>query len=143
MKINLPSPTPSTFIKILHHPHSLVSEPTIVPLEGEDVRNTAPVSPVFVQQANDEPWAPFCNRSDFEYMETAIQGLLNRKIVDAQLRGINHDWAGDSNITFRSHADMEKSLAAARTYDVEVSNCITCIEGSSESHQPVHFAVYD
>ena len=121
MQVDVPSPTPSTFIKIVQHPHSLVTKPTIIPLEGENTKNTSQATPVFMRPADDKPWAPFRSRADFEYTETAVKGLLSKHIVDAQLCGINHDWAERSKITFHSHADMEKSLAAARTYGVEVS----------------------
>jgi hypothetical protein len=119
-----PSPPsrPSTFIKIIHHPHSLIAEPTIIPLEGESTINAAQPIPVFPpsQQAN-KPWAPFRTRADFEYTETAVKGLLSKPIVDAQLHGINNSWSERSKITLRSYADMEDSLGAARMYGVEVS----------------------
>ena len=116
-----PSPSqPSTFIKIIHHPHSLIAEPTIIPLEGENTVNSAQPIPVFPQKAN-KPWAPFRTRADFEYTETAVKGLLSKSIVDAQLRGINNSWSKHSKITLRSYADVEDSLGAARTYGVEVS----------------------
>ena len=113
-----PSPQPSTFIKIIHHPHSLVAEPTIIPLEG---KNTIMAQSTVLPQEDNGPWAPFCTRADFEYTETAVKGLLSKPIVDARLRGINSSWSERSKITLRSHADMEDSLRAARTYGVEVS----------------------
>ena len=111
---------PSKFIKIVSHPHSAITEPTIISLERESVENTCQKTPVFTRGAK-EPWFPFCTRADFEYAETAIKGLLSKHMVDAQLRGINHGWAEQSKITFQSHTDMEKTLGAARAYDVEVT----------------------
>jgi hypothetical protein len=116
-----PSPSrPSTFIKIIHHPHSLIAEPRIIPLEGENTVNAAQPMPVFPQIAN-KPWAPFRTRADFEYTETAVKGLLSKSTVDAQLRGFNNSWSKHRKITLRSYADMEDSLGATRTYGVEVS----------------------
>jgi hypothetical protein len=114
-------PAPSTFIKIIHHPHSMVCDPTIIPLEGEMAENRAQTTnSVFVQHTEPMPWAPFRTRADFEYAESAVIGLLSKPIVDKQLQGINGSWAKRSHITFRSYADLEKTLAASRADGVQV-----------------------
>ena len=119
--ISLEPPAPSTFIKIIHHPHSMVCDPTIISLEGEMVENHAQATnSVSAQHTEPMPWAPFRTHADFEYAESAVIGLLSKPVVDKQLRGINGSWAKQSRITFRSYADLEKTLAASRADGVQV-----------------------
>jgi hypothetical protein len=119
--IELPGPvTTPLSIKIIHHPDSGVNEPTVIPLESQDAVPYEPEHRVFMDQPYSKPWAPFRSREDFEYAETAIKGLLNKDTVNRQLLGLQGRWAESTKITFRSYADMEKSLAAARQYGVQV-----------------------
>ena len=114
-----PEPAPTMYIKILHHPHSGLKEPGIVPLQGDHIR--AVEDRPSVPQAMLKPWAPFRSRSDFEYTETAVQGLLNEDVVNKQLYGLHNGWAEKSCITLRSYVDMERSLAAARQCGIGAS----------------------
>lgn len=122
--IELPCPAPrpptSLFIKIIHHPDSGVNEPTTIPLESQDAVPFEPEHHIFTCQPYAKPWAPFRSREDFEYAETAVKGLLSKDIVNLQLLGLQGRWAESTRITFRSYTDMEKSLAAARQYGVQV-----------------------
>jgi hypothetical protein len=111
--------TPSKFIKIINHPHSGISDPTIIPLEGT-INIDSQASPTLLSKTGGRPWAPFRTRADFEYTETAVLGLLNKEIVNKQLNSINNSWSSHSAITFRSATDMEQSLQAARAYGVPV-----------------------
>jgi len=113
-----PAETPSKIIKIINHPHSGISDPTIIPLEGTTSIDSQ--ASLFLSQTEGRPWAPFRTRADFEYTETAVLGLLSKDIVNKQLYGIKNSWSSHSSITLRSHADMERSLQAARTYGVPV-----------------------
>lgn len=70
----------------------------------------------------ERPWAPFVNLADFEYTETAVNGLLSKKIVDRQLAGFNSTWAIGSHLSIRNSKDMEASLAMACNYIVKVSH---------------------
>jgi hypothetical protein len=129
MDIDVPpaAPTlPSKFIKIISHPHSMTTEPTIIPLEGGSVVESTPdKAPTFIQDVGEKPWAPFRTRADFEYTETAIKGLLSKNIVDAQLQGINNHWAKRSKITLQTYMDMERTLAIARADGLPVIIKIT------------------
>jgi hypothetical protein len=118
-----PIPNPSIFIKVIQHPHSRVTEPTIIPLDSQTQQDASKQleGSGFESVPSAKPWAPFRTRADFEYTATAVKGLLNKDIVNEQLRGMNDNWTSGTNITFRSHADMAKSLTAARTYGVPVS----------------------
>jgi hypothetical protein len=107
------------YIKIVHHPHSGSKEPDIIPLQGDHIQ--AFEDHPSVPQAMLKPWAPFRSRADFEYIETAVQGLLNEDIVNKQLYGLHNGWAEKSSITLRSYADVERSLAAARQYGIGAS----------------------
>ncbi|KAJ3488350.1 hypothetical protein NLJ89_g11626 [Agrocybe chaxingu] len=65
------------------------------------------------------PWAPFCTLSDFEYTETAVTGLLSKKVVSKQLKGINSTWAVGSHLTIKNYKDMAAALTKARMYIVQ------------------------
>jgi hypothetical protein len=67
-----------------------------------------------------QPWAPFETLADFEYTETAIQGLLSKTLVNKQLAGLNSTWAVGSRLSIKNYSDMEKVLAKARSHTVQV-----------------------
>lgn len=73
-------------------------------------------------QPDPRPWAPFENIADFEYTETAVLGLLPKRIVDMQLAGFNSTWAEGSRLTIKSFAEMDKVLSKARKYFVQASD---------------------
>ncbi|EGO31125.1 hypothetical protein SERLADRAFT_432782 [Serpula lacrymans var. lacrymans S7.9] len=124
----------ATFIQVVHHPQSGKHDPVIIPLDS--------VIPS-ADQGNHEaglgsaleikPWAPFRNRADFEYAETAVKGLLSKAIVNTQLYGIHHGWADNTNITFRNYADIEKTLQVARAQYVQFQegNVSACYLGET------------
>lgn len=117
-----PSPeTPSKFIKIVNHPHSGLSDPTIIPIEETSGDSDSQVIPIPLCPTEGKPWAPFHSCADFEYTETAVLSFLSKDLVNKQLHGINHSWLSHSAITFCSHADMVWSLEAVREYSVPVS----------------------
>ncbi len=78
---------------------------------------------VLINGTNAErPWAPFLTLADFEYTETAVNGLLSKKTVDKQLLGFNSKWAiGGSHLSIQTSKDMETALAMACEYIVKVS----------------------
>ncbi|KAJ7581540.1 hypothetical protein C8J56DRAFT_1057519 [Mycena floridula] len=107
---------PELYIKFVFHPHS--SEPgCIISLSGsEPLLSKVSYNP----ELDTKPWAPFRSLEDFEYMETAIQSLLSKSMVDIQLASIHGHWSkSGSTLTLKNHKDMEKSLAAARQYTIQ------------------------
>jgi hypothetical protein len=128
---NGPETTASTFyIQTIPHPHNDSTTPVYLSLDGgvppEQVaeRYDNPPRP-FVPPSAFKPWSPFRTRADFEYAESVVLSNMERKWVDTQLAGIAGGWSNSpSNITFRNYSHMEKSLAAARTYGVQVCNCL-------------------
>ncbi|KAG1829953.1 hypothetical protein EV424DRAFT_1583845 [Suillus variegatus] len=100
-------------IKITHHPHTNIPEPTIIALESDadsQLPEELPLGspglhlPKFTTESL--PWAPFRNLQDFEYTEIAVRRMHN-------------GWAIGSRITLRNHKDMEQVLMAARAYVVQ------------------------
>lgn len=112
---------PSTYIKIVPHPHS--GEPAqIISLDGH---TTSEPASTLRPQPDAKPWAPFRNRADFEFTESMVEGLSNKKLVDKHLQGMHGGWSRmGSNITFHNHRDMEDSLEAAASFFVPVSRKI-------------------
>lgn len=112
---------PGEFIKIVPHPHSINPTPIILPLDSSASPSIKVKSPSFQPRSEPWPWAPFRTLTDFEYTETAIQGLLSKKLINKQLAGINSNWAVGSNLSIKNYNDMEKVLAKARKHTVQVS----------------------
>ena len=112
---------PQEFIKIIPHPHSLDPTSIIVPLDSKLLPSLSKATtPVFQPQTKPWPWALFQMLADFEYTETAIQGLLSKNLVDKQLAGINSAWVVESRLSIKNYNDMEKVLAKAQKHTVQV-----------------------
>ena len=109
LNTDIEGPTlPREFIKIIPHPHSLDPTPIIVPLDSEPSPSLSKATnPVFQPRTEPWPWAPFQTLADFEYTETAIQGLLSKKLVDKQLAGINSAWAVESRLSIKNYINQE------------------------------------
>ena len=75
----------------------------------------------FVPTPESHLWAPFRTLADFEYTETAVKGLLSEDLVNRQLVGFNEAWSiGGSHLTIHNYKDMQKSLAVAREFGIQV-----------------------
>jgi hypothetical protein len=109
---------PDEFIKVISHPHSLDPTPTIIPLTLSPSLSDA--GPIFQPRSDPWPWAPFQTLADFEYTETAIQGLLSKSLINKQLAGINSGWAVGSRLSIKNYNDMEKVLTKAQKHTVQV-----------------------
>jgi hypothetical protein len=97
---------------------------TIISLEsgGNTSPSSSHSSTAFIPVPESRPWAPFRTRADFEYTETAIEGLLSENLVNKQLAGFKDSWSiGGSRLTIRTYKDMQQSLARAREYGVQAS----------------------
>ena len=118
---------PDEYIKIIPHPHSLDTTPIIIPItlsatDHSSYRSSKTSTPLSVPSYPAvPPWAPFNTLADFEYTETAVQGLLSKELVNKQLAGIQGSWAVESRVTLRSYNDMEAALTQARRHYVQVS----------------------
>ena len=113
---------PEVYIKIIPHPHSVNSDVTIIPLTSSNVSPSSQTSDTFLPVPTSRPWAPFRTLADFEYTETAVQGLLSENLVNKQLAGFNERWSiAGSHLTIHTYKDMQDSLAKAREYMVQVS----------------------
>jgi hypothetical protein len=111
---------PNEFIKIIPHPHSPDPTPTIIPLTLSPSLSNNASGPIFRPQYNPWPWAPFQTLADFEYTETAIQGLLSKALINKQLAGFNARWAVGSKLSIKNYNDMEKVLEKARKHTIQV-----------------------
>lgn len=139
------------YIKIIHHPHSRITEPSIISLDDGHYYNLENTNSSLIDMNSGiggglvHPWAPFQVCADFEYTESAVKWLLNSKIINNQLKGIhNGSWCSNHHITLRSSHDMGKSLEAVQAYGIQVSvktiqiiylkYSITCYSKFDEGH---------
>lgn len=116
---------PTAYIKVIPHPHS--HKPSIIiPLDG----SSAPDAPSpTLPQPTSKPWAPFRNLPDFQFTERAVKTLMPAKDIDGWLYDIRNSWSRDgSNITFKNHTDMDRSLNAANDYFVPVCSTLFFLE---------------
>ena len=126
---------PDTYIKIIPHPHSVNTDITIIPLsiENGNAGSPGPVSQMataFTPTPQSRPWAPFWTLADFEYTETAVKGLLSEDLVNRQLVGFNEAWSiGGSHLTIHNYKDMQKSLAVARGFGIQVGVLLPFLHG--------------
>ncbi|TFY63623.1 hypothetical protein EVG20_g6237 [Dentipellis fragilis] len=108
----------SFFIEIVPYPTS-GQKPTIIPLDSAD--SETPVhdrQSSAVPEAISNPWRPFRNLADFQYAEIAVNSHKTNWAIDEELKGIHGGWASDTVISFKTHKDLEVSLAAARHFVV-------------------------
>jgi hypothetical protein len=128
MNIGVEGPNlPDEYIKVIPHPHSLDPTPMIIPLTLSPSPSLNASVPVFQPRSDPWPWAPFQTLADFEYTETAIHGLLSKKLINKQLAGLNSTWAVGSKLSIKNYTDMEKVLTKARKHTVQVRNILHCI----------------
>ncbi|KAJ6493778.1 hypothetical protein DFH09DRAFT_1451143 [Mycena vulgaris] len=119
--INVPAtvPLPPRFIYVKHHPHAN-KMPEFIPL---DATSSEPQSASTLDARNtpldDRPFKPFLTFADYKFASKCVKrGMPNREI-DEDLRDM-HDrvYSSDCFVTFKTHRDLETSLAAARVSDV-------------------------
>ncbi|KAJ7447224.1 hypothetical protein FB451DRAFT_1343439 [Mycena latifolia] len=92
-------------IKRVFHPHSGRE-----PLEQSLYEyRTSQVRPKRRPPKDNEPWAPFRTRLDFEVAEFAQDAMLNRTQTNTLISLIRRCSANIEDFTFHSHADMNKS----------------------------------
>jgi hypothetical protein len=71
---------------------------------------------------------------DFEYTETAVQGLLKPKLIDTQLRGMTGPWARrHGDITMKDYCDYRRVLTQACV----AYRFVFCFQFSLANMQPV------
>ncbi|KJA12958.1 hypothetical protein HYPSUDRAFT_73169 [Hypholoma sublateritium FD-334 SS-4] len=130
------------YIKITPHPHSLDPTTIIVPLNSpktaQPERKPGLISAIAGDHeipVDSRPWAPFRSLADFEYTETAVNGLLSKQVVNKQLEGFNSAWAIGSRLTIRNSNDMEASLAMACEYIIKFKSASVSVEYQGRTHK--------
>ncbi|KIJ46695.1 hypothetical protein M422DRAFT_249859 [Sphaerobolus stellatus SS14] len=121
---------PSSFIEVIHHPHSGKHTPTIIPLDELGENGSARLRTIPKPQM--KPWAPFRTRSDFEFTEQVVTKCFSKDTVDVLLDGLHGRWAKSTTITLRNHRDVNISLEAARKFGVPFQDGV--VEHTFRSH---------
>lgn len=118
-------PVSATYLEIIHHPHSGISEPEYIfrdlPTLGEDLSNNLQTTSRHTKPGA-KPWAPFRSRADFEFAEIAVKERFKTQTIGTMLGRIKDDWTnpGHTRLTFHDLDDYKQSLAFARKYVVQV-----------------------
>ncbi|KAJ7608965.1 hypothetical protein DFH06DRAFT_1346645 [Mycena polygramma] len=122
---------PPRFIFVKHHPHSRKPN-EIIPLDAP--ADTAPSqapspTPEPEKTPTDRPWAPFRTYADFKFASRRVKRRSPNAEIDEDLSDLRDGTlATDSNVTFRTHRDMEKTLTAARFGNVPFQSKTLTIE---------------
>ncbi|KAG1874106.1 hypothetical protein C8R48DRAFT_745988 [Suillus tomentosus] len=90
--------------KMMYHP-SAGHEPLLQTFEEFSV-NSHPEEELPVDE---EPWCPFCSRSNFEFAEIALNATLNKSQIDALLALIGRISRGESRVTFSNDNELRKA----------------------------------
>ncbi|KIJ28811.1 hypothetical protein M422DRAFT_269862 [Sphaerobolus stellatus SS14] len=114
------STVPSSYIEIIHHPHSGKRGSTIISLENTEQETPHQSLPSCLPPSvSSKPWAPFRTRADFEFVEEMVHEAVRAETVTKLLSGFNGRWAPETYITIQNYADFQDSLAAARHFGVQ------------------------
>ncbi|KAK6988491.1 hypothetical protein R3P38DRAFT_2365509, partial [Favolaschia claudopus] len=117
---NRPEPLPPRFIFVKNHPHSRLPD-KIIPLDA-----SSDSSPETSLGNNDtefdpdaRPWAPFRSFADYKFATRCVKRRMTNQEIDEDLDDL-HDgvFSSDCKVTFQTHRDVEKSLAAARITNI-------------------------
>ncbi|KAJ7199827.1 hypothetical protein GGX14DRAFT_661239 [Mycena pura] len=114
-----PAPAPEAYIIVEPHPKDRHSQRSVSSLSDmtTSATRTASGGPAHLDNLLDaaRPWAPWPTIHDFEYAETAVQGLLRPVIIDKQLKGIAGTWTSHrSEMKMKNYKEYQRALIAAR-----------------------------
>jgi len=114
--------TSSTFLEIIHHPHSGIKEPEIIFCDLSSAGLEENLALQAQHCLGGKPWAPFHTRADFEFSETVIGSSMHTATIEKLIKGIKQSWTdpGHSRITFQGMKDFKQSMNAARKFVVQV-----------------------
>ncbi|KAJ7870473.1 hypothetical protein B0H14DRAFT_2345697 [Mycena olivaceomarginata] len=111
---------PSDFIFVKHHPHA--NKPNeIIPIDGSSSAPSfsEPDARSDPTNKDDRPWAPFKSYADYKFASRCVRRRTPNSEIDEDLRDLHrHAFSSDCFVSFGSHRDMEKSLAAARASNI-------------------------
>ncbi|KAJ7312982.1 hypothetical protein DFH08DRAFT_791258 [Mycena albidolilacea] len=113
---------PSDFIFVKHHPHA--NKPNeIIPIDGSSPAPSfsKPDARSDPTNGDDRPWAPFQSYADYKFTSRCVRRRTPNSEINEDLRDLHHHaFSSDCFVSFSSHRDMEKSLAAARASNIPV-----------------------
>ncbi|KAK6988973.1 hypothetical protein R3P38DRAFT_3331734 [Favolaschia claudopus] len=95
-----PAPLPSRFIFVKHHPHSGIPD-KIIPLDATEPSETPNIF------------------ADYRFASRCVKRRMTNKEINEDLDSLHNGvYSSDCKVSFYTHRDVEKSLAAARITNV-------------------------
>ncbi|KAJ7842571.1 hypothetical protein B0H14DRAFT_2586293 [Mycena olivaceomarginata] len=113
---------PAVYLLSEPHPKDLLAAGKIISLCHPTMREVDPTITKRVENLIDaaRPYAPWTTLSDFQYTETAVQGLLKPKFIDTQLKGMTGSWLrGQGDITLKDYHEYRRVLTQAHLSGVQ------------------------
>ncbi|KAJ6461691.1 hypothetical protein C8R45DRAFT_841971, partial [Mycena sanguinolenta] len=112
----------AVYILSVPHPKDSLASPDIISLCHPICRAVDPAENKRLENLIDaaRPYAPWNTLSDFQYTETAVQGLLKPKFIDTQLKGMTGSWlGGQGNITMKNYREYRRVLTQSHVSGVQ------------------------
>ncbi|KAJ7220703.1 hypothetical protein GGX14DRAFT_559495 [Mycena pura] len=109
---------PQRFIYVKHHPHAKQPD-EIIALDSAGLAESQSET---TNPPQERPWAPFRCLADASFTYHSVSRRKSNKDIDEDLELLRNEWATESNVTFRNHRDMEKSVDAAREGNIRFNS---------------------
>lgn len=114
---------PAVYILSVPHPKDSLASAEIISLCHRIRREVDAAESKHLENLIDaaRPYAPWNTLSDFQYTETAVQGLLKPKFINTQLKGMTGSWlGGQGNITMKNYREYRRVLTQSHVSGVQV-----------------------
>ena len=120
---NSPYLEPTSFIEVIHHPHSGKATSTVIHIDKliPLLPDSSSQSSVPWNTPKEKPWAPFRTWPYFEFAEIVVTQSTNILTVNILLSGFHRRWAPKTYLTFHNANGLQKSLSTARHFSIQVS----------------------
>ena len=115
-------------IKIVYHPKT-GKEPLIQSLADYNAADSKIRTP---SRSNEEPWAPYKTRLDFEFSEFAMTAYLNKDHVEKLIALLNLAASGKDTLTIANNAELVQIRQTSSTMLTPV--CYIYTNNRRDSH---------
>jgi hypothetical protein len=105
-------PTDRTYIRIVHHPASGLPEDFLTLAQYRE-RIHKMTNPDLDENTQTNHWHPFTSEADFDFADFVTKNHFTKPQVDDLLCRHHSKWSKESNVSFRTHRDLDKILKKA------------------------------
>ncbi|KAJ7493651.1 hypothetical protein FB451DRAFT_1164530 [Mycena latifolia] len=113
-------PLPPRFIYVKHHPHA-EKFPEFIPLDCGVLNPQSALTPdtKLVPLHDERPFKPFLSFADYKFASKCVRRRMPNAQIDEDLHEMHgHIYSSDCHVSFKTHRDLNQSLAAARVSNI-------------------------